>query len=99
MRSIPRKLNIGGLVFDVIVVKGDIIGSSGEKLWGQIIHDRGEILLSSKLNPQKMWVVLLHEVIHGIEEVGNFDFGEIQTDRLAHLLFDFLTRNKIGIIQ
>ena len=97
MKKIPKSINIGGIDFEVELTKDIIISDDGSRLWGQIKHEQSKILVYSKLEEKKRWSVFLHEVIHGIEEIGNFDFGESGTDRLAHMFVDFLVRNKLGL--
>jgi len=97
MKKIPRKVNIGGIDFDVDLTSEIINSEDGARLWGQIKHDQSRIFVYSKLEEKKRWSVFMHEVLHGIEEIGNFDFGESGTDRLAHMLVDFLVRNKLGL--
>jgi hypothetical protein len=97
MKKIPNKINIGGIDFEVELTEDIIHSDDGARLWGQIKHDQSKIIVYSKLEEKKRWSVFFHEVLHGIEEIGNFDFGESGTDRLAHMLVDVLTRNDLGL--
>jgi hypothetical protein len=99
MRRIPKSVNIGGLDYivreydDVHKVDGSADGSS----WGKIFFSTQEIRLFKGLNEQKKWAVLLHEILHGIDENIKLNLNEGKTDELAVALLDLLVRNKLGL--
>ena len=94
--KIPSSINICGLPYKIIQTddKKNVSNGNGDS-WGHIYYERLEIWIYNKLSIRKKWNILLHEIIHGIDESCSIGLNESKTDRLAVGLMDVLVRNKI----
>jgi hypothetical protein len=61
---------------------------------GFIDTSRDKILIDSSILPSKQDQVLIHEILHGIEEVYNTKLTEKQTDVLATGIISVIKDNK-----
>ena len=98
MKKIPTKINICGAEYQVIqcLVCTDV--SPGSNCWGFIDFEHLEIRLFKGLAHEKKWQVLMHEVIHGIDEATGIELSEEDTDRIAISMVDTLVRNSLGLL-
>ena len=63
---IPRKIDLGSIVYKVESVKGLLDADGGTKLSGQISANSATIRVESNHNPQMQALTVLHEVVHHI---------------------------------
>lgn len=92
--KIPKKLNVCGIPYKV-EEQHPVLIAEGQTVWGHIDFGRCLIRLDRDLNPDKKVAVLMHEIIHAIDEATGIGIGEEDTDRLANALVDTLRRNKL----
>ena len=100
MIAIPKKLRIGTSTYKINEISDlrDVAPMGGHLAWGCIDFTHCVIRLYKDMPLDKKWAVLIHEMVHGIDEAVGLDLDEENTDRLAVCLADTLTRNKIGLV-
>lgn len=86
----PRTIDILGKQFQVKYQKP---GGLDPQAAGRIVNDLQKIWIDKTNHPQRQREVLLHEIVHAFDFLGNLGIGEENTGRLAHLLFHFLRSN------
>lgn len=90
--TIPGKLNINGIQFDVVEIPGDV--PALEPRFCASIQYQNQRITLSQMAPEMQKVSLLHEVIHGmLYALGYDDHDEKLVDGLAHQLFLFIIQN------
>jgi hypothetical protein len=89
----PTKVSIGGILYDVVIVEDLKLESTGARLDGHIVYAKNEIRLDSKLDPQAMWQVMIHEIIHGILTQSGRDAKEDIVDAIAYGALGFIQAN------
>jgi len=95
----PERIELLGEVYTVRLVEQprsdeDPTGVNGD-LWGYIHFKRAEILVQDGATPQRQRVILLHELLHGIEieEVMSISLSEKQVTRLARAIDGLFAQN------
>lgn len=91
------KLNICGLKYDVKYVHPITRPGDTQVIWGFVDFEKQTIQVDNKITPERQKAVLMHEIIHAIDEATGLDFSEETTDRLAVALTDVITRNKLDL--
>jgi len=88
--TIPKKVKIGGLVYDVEITKNI---SMGNNYTAEIIYED----LKINVRPMKEMLMqryFLHEIVHGIyDQLGYKDHDEKQIDELAAAFHALITDN------
>lgn len=72
----------------------EIRNDEDTKLQGQINYQTSEIKILNTINIEEQKATLLHEIIHGIDQVMNLDLDEKQVDNLSHGLMTILIDNQ-----
>ena len=93
--KIPKTINICGTVFIIRELDATIKVGITKESWGYIDYQESFINIYSKLEEQKKFKVLIHEIIHGCCEAANIDITEKENDTLANILSDTLIRNNL----
>jgi len=98
LKPIPKRLKIGPLTYTVTEVNDMSNVMPGQMAMGCVDFINVTIRLYSKMSLEKKWAVLMHEIVHAIDENITLELSEDVTDRLAIGLMDALTTNKIGLL-
>ena len=93
MVDIPKKLKIGGLEFKVVRVPAPLC--ENEVVAGTIDRGLGIIEIKESIYDDMAWVVLLHEIMHGIDVREDLDEETIWT--IAHGIYQVFKDN--GLMQ
>jgi hypothetical protein len=94
--KIPKKINVAGVNYRV-KLHHPVISPTGEAVWGFVNFGTCVIEVDSKLAPDKQKSVLMHEIIHAIDDAVGLEFSEEVTDRVAVAVVDVITRNKLDL--
>lgn len=85
-------IKIGGIRYPVKIV--DDLHDNHKELYGWIKYDKHEIHVSGDLDSQGRFVVLWHEIVHGIlNNAGLPENDERMVDALAHGIMQVLLDN------
>lgn len=101
MKKLPSKINISGVIFDIIEVDNHLDVSSNKDILcnGAILFTEQQIRIYSKLKHDTKISVFFHEVLHGclnmVAPTMKEEVEEDITTKLAHILSDTLTRNNL----
>ncbi len=88
--TIPESVKIGGITYRIVYAsKVD----DRDKYNGVIEYRSCEIRLRENVSEQRMKKVLLHEILHGIDDVANIGLTEQQTDAVASGLYQVTVDN------
>ncbi len=87
--EIPKSVVIGGHEFEIIY-KDD---ADFYTKYGTVQMMRNKIALHSDLAQSKKWSVLLHEVLHELNDQHGWGLQEHTLDSLAETIYDFFKRN------
>lgn len=97
----PKEVNILGKQYQIKYVNRpiDVDPKGYQALWGQINFFDREIVVYDNGKPEDVFETLIHEIIHGIEEllkirVFEDEAGHEALSLLAVALADVLTRNQ-----
>jgi len=96
--KIPKKIRISGIDYKIRIEKvGKIPPLMKNHADGQSDYESCEIYLDSKLDRQRMFQVLLHEILHIIEWNSGWDNGlsECQIVGISNSLYQILKDNKL----
>lgn len=92
--TLPESVKIGPYRYRVILKK-HITTDDGKDLYGWIRHTPQTIHVQSGVSPSRTLAILMHEVLHGIDEAVDAGLTEEQIARLSPLLADVLTANRL----
>ena len=98
MKAIPKKVKIGPITYKVTEVNDMMSVMEGQTATGSIDFLNCTIRLYSKMTIEKKWAVLMHEIMHAIDENFSLSLSEETTDRLAVGIAEVLTENKMGLL-
>jgi len=87
-----KKLNICGVGFKIDYHKEILDGN--DSCLGLCDINSNTIKLKSRMNSKKKNEVLMHEGVHGINEVMSLGFSEKTVNTLGIVIIDFIKRNK-----
>ena len=85
------KIKIGGHVFDLEFVKGDIIPTND----GDISWKYNKIRISTETSVSNQKVTLLHEIIHAISSMYNLKLSEQSVQIISENLLQVIVDNKM----
>lgn len=88
---IPDKIKIGGLTYKVNTVLD--VDEDNSNVDGKIIYNKLEIKLKENMPEEYAECVLLHEIIHGIFNLCQFEQKEAEIEQLSHALYQVLKDN------
>ncbi|PHV72176.1 hypothetical protein CS063_01495 [Sporanaerobium hydrogeniformans] len=71
----------------------------GKECYGTIDYDKQQIDLSTTNSNALNEVTLIHEVLHGIEDMYYLDLGEETVKRLAEAIYTVLKDNNLDIVK
>ncbi|WP_422445979.1 hypothetical protein [Thermoanaerobacterium sp. DL9XJH110] len=90
--KIPDKVKIGYKDIKVLKTDGDVIDGT-TLCYGVIRHNDCIIEISTKYADDVQKCALIHEIIHGIDDIFNIDLREEQVDQLAKGLYQVIKDN------
>ena len=93
--KIPSKINICGIIYDVIFESVKCNHMTEEALWGNVIHRECVIYLNDTINTQKQWQTFFHEVTHAIAENYSIKINEDDVNRFANCFYQVLKDNQL----
>lgn len=86
----PASVKVLGQKFTITFTEGDPLDADD---LGECAVDSLSIAVRDKLNPEKERLVLLHEVIHAIEDVLNLKLSEKQVEGLETGVYALIRDN------
>lgn len=92
----PKRLNICGIPYKVEEQRA-VIAPDGQAVWGHIDFGKCLIRIDKNLSSDKKVAVLMHEIVHAIDEAVGIGLDESNTDRLAVAFLDVIKRNKLDL--
>ena len=97
---IPKKIKIGWKTYEVKLAEPkQTLFTEGKECYGTIDYDRQEINLRVTNTQWQNEVTLIHEVLHGIENMYCIELGEEVVKRLSEALYTVLKDNNLKIKQ
>ena len=96
--SLPDKVKIGGIDYDISLIGPDNKQLEDGECWGIIDHENCEILISKELKKDKQKEILVHEILHGIVDFVELE-EEISDDyisRLSKIFYQVLKDNDLN---
>lgn len=92
--NFTEKIKIGWKDYNVqIVSSSQTLIDGGDECYGQILYDKCVIYLNENNSTEQHVVTLIHEVIHGIEDMYGLELGEENVMRLANALYSIIKDN------
>ena len=95
--DVPKNVTVGGIKYSIKQTHPCIRPNVNETVWGYVDFEKCEIGIDKNLATDKKKTVLMHELIHTIDEAVGLGFSEEVTDRIAVAIVDTLTRNKLDL--
>lgn len=94
-----NEIKIGWKTYKIKKVKPDFsLINSGEECYGQIDYDKREIYLNDAINDEEQnKATLIHEILHGIDDMYGLKMEEELITKLADLIYTTIKDNNIGI--
>lgn len=90
--NIPDKVKIGFKNYEVNMVDGDV--TEGNSVCYGVIHfDDGIIDISKKYSRDMQECSLIHECVHGIDDIFGIDLSEDQIIKLGKGIYGFIKDN------
>lgn len=98
--KMPNKVNISGSDFKVTYVKDstDVHPAHREPYFGAINFEDSEIRILKRANKFDEFGVLIHEIVHAINDKLSLDMTEEKVKAFAHDWADTLVRNKMVVL-
>jgi hypothetical protein len=90
----PEKVKIGWKTYDIRIANEVLNG--GDKLYGKIAYNDLTITLHRNNTPEQSMATLIHEILHGIDDMYDLDLKEQTIRRLGNALYTFLTDNNLA---
>lgn len=92
--NIPDKVKIGWKDFKVIITEpSSVLKSDSLDCYGDIYWEKNEIRLNKANEPDQMECTLVHEILHGISDMGELNLTEDIIIRLANGLYCVIKDN------
>lgn len=89
--DIPEKVNILYKTYTISECQG--LHDGNQDLCGQIQYLSQQILLNSEMSEELKKATLLHELVHGLDEMYNIGLKEKQVDKLGNALYMLIRDN------
>ena len=90
--NIPSKVKIAYNDYDVIIVDGHIVDDN-KSCYGNIEYGKSKINLSNLYSQDIQKCTLIHECLHGIDDIVEADLTEVQVNLMAKGLYTFIKDN------
>lgn len=89
--KIPKRIKI--LYKNYTIEYADNLHDDGEDLYGQIQYLPERILLNSAASEEQHKATLIHEVLHGMDELHNIGLEENQVKKLGVAFYMLIKNN------
>jgi hypothetical protein len=90
--NIPEKIKIGFKDYEIKKIDGNIVDDN-KVCYGRILYNDCKIEISTKYNKSIQDCTLLHETLHGIDDVFNIGIPEEHIVQLAKGLLQVIKDN------
>lgn len=90
---IPKRIDLGSIVYDVVLVSGLLDDERAKKLTGQISINDATIKVEGDIDPQLQAMTIIHEIVHHILMVSGHD-----SDVRPETIEDFIDALANGIL-
>jgi hypothetical protein len=90
--NIPSKVKIGFKNYDVNVINDNVVAND-KICYGSIEYDKGHIKISNLHSEDTQKCTLIHECLHGIDDVVEAELSEDQVRLIAKGLYAFIKDN------
>lgn len=90
---IPNKVKIGYKDYDVTLVDGKLVSSENEICYGLIEYDKASIKIAKENDIDQQKCALIHECLHGIDNLFETNLSEDQIRLISKGLYDFIKTN------
>lgn len=89
--QLPKKINILYKEYEVDMQEN--LHDGGEELYGQIHYLLEKIFLNPASSEEQQKATLIHEVIHGLDDMYNIGLKEKQVEKLGNAIYVFVKDN------
>ena len=94
------KIKIGYKIYEVEEVEpNSILMASSDECYGQIHYHDKKIYLNSKYDEDQKKSTLIHEVIHGLDEMYVIELDESQVEKLGIAITILLKDNNLKVVK
>lgn len=92
---IPEKIKIGWKDYEVEVIKETgKMKDGGDELYGRIDLGKREITINKAYDDDQQKCTLVHECIHGVDELFGIGLKEEQVEQLGHGIYMLIKDNE-----
>jgi len=92
--KLPKTVSIGGIKYSVKEIK-ELRDSDNSKLDGVINYNKLTISIEADMSEDMKYIILWHEVIHGILNQSDIPHKENLVATLGYGIYGFLRANKM----
>lgn len=90
--NIPKKVKIGFKTYEIQKLNSDVIANS-KVCYGSIQYNDGTINISTLHSEDMQKCTLIHESIHGIDDIFDIGLEEEQVVKLGKGIYQFIIDN------
>lgn len=91
--NIPEKVKIGYKDYKITKVDNKFVSEDDKVCYGDIEFDKGNINIATIYDEDQQKCTLIHECLHGIDNMVEADLTEDQVRLIAKGLYDFIKSN------
>ncbi|MDA3730059.1 hypothetical protein PBV87_00840 [Niameybacter massiliensis] len=89
-----EKIKIGWKEYGIQCVESsNVLMNGGMECYGEILHDKCLIRLNVSNTEDQMRATVVHEILHGIENMYGIDLGEEVVTKLGNALYTLVKDN------
>lgn len=92
-------IKIGYKTYEIIKTKPQSTLIEGCEILGEINHVENQIQVNAAYSEEEQKITLIHEVLHGIDELFSIELKEEQVEQLGKGLFLVLTDNNLNVVK
>lgn len=92
-------IKIGYKTYEIVKIKPQSTLIEGCELLGEINHVENQIQVNAAYSEEEQKITLIHEVLHGIDELFSIELEEEQVEQLGKGLFLVLTDNNLNVVR
>lgn len=92
--EIPKKIKIGWKEYEVIEKGSNLdLTSGGDECYGTLYPDRRKLYINNSFDEEQKKATLIHEIIHGIDDLFGIGLKEEQVEALGHGIYTVIKDN------
>ena len=92
--NIPEKIKIGWKEYAIIKKDYDSdLVSGGDECYGQIFPSTRKLYINNCYDDEQKKATLIHEVLHGMDDIWGIDLKEEQVETLANAIYTVIKDN------